>query len=505
MFNPKKYNDHGDVVKCNGVAILFISRTQKATADKLKKSANMQKGHAIVDKEKKSFKDNYSPDEGWPMNISDEDKNKILTKAWIEHKRKDDVKKNDVKSLKRKKRTNDFIEGDGNVKLKSKKPIETYLNNLVKAKDLEFVKLKIKEGKEVSGVDFGRVNVVGAAVGKVINDNDMVEEDSANINGNDNSLLDDSFALSCKKIYEQSGVLDTNREGQKERDAAYALKGDYYDTLEKLKKLGKNPPASIKGQLNYSKTRVESFKAMNKVSGSKSRRVARIKNRHSMTVQYNFLVNRVVPNPNGILAVGDAGISGVGLSGKFLSFFKRMRGDKYVVEVDEFRTSCLDSQTFEIMYNPPKQRKKEGEREYLSKKRCVGGKKRKPKDYGERYVKKVYGLYVYKGNKNIEGPKGRPRVWNRDVNAAINIRHLFLYWLEHGRYPEEFTRGTEIKDRGAYKYKVKKRVMEKNEKLGGGFKRRNNGKWVLQPYKKIKRGGIMRMRKVMRKRMRKVK
>jgi transposase len=32
-------------------------------------------------------------------------------------------------------------------------------------------------------------------------------------------------------------------------------------------------------------------------------------------------------------------------------------------------------------------------------------------------------------------------LWDRDVNAARNIRHVFLHRNQHGLYPEAFRRG----------------------------------------------------------------
>lgn len=97
-----------------------------------------------------------------------------------------------------------------------------------------------------------------------------------------------------------------------------------------------------------------------------------------------------------------------------------------MVSCDEFRSSCLDSNTHTLMYHPPKE-------EAVS-------------TSGKRYLRKVFGLYQ-------RSAPGSSRLWNRDVNAARNIVLNFRHVYTHGVMPEPFRRGVVLDKPVSLSYK----------------------------------------------------
>jgi hypothetical protein len=102
-----------------------------------------------------------------------------------------------------------------------------------------------------------------------------------------------------------------------------------------------------------------------------------------------------------------------GVSGKMLRALETILPAGHVIKVDEFRTSLLDSQAHIRMYHPPKRVP------------CKDGRVR---TFG------IHGIYQ-------ASMAGYSCTWNRDINAAINIRQNFSFQLKNlGNLPEPFRR-----------------------------------------------------------------
>ena len=147
------------------------------------------------------------------------------------------------------------------------------------------------------------------------------------------------------------------------------------------------------------------------------------------------LVKKIAPKKTDIVVMGDADFSGLrikkhppGVSGKLSRQLLRQLGPNRVVYGDEFRSSCLDSNTKTLMYHPPKE-------QAISKN-------------GYKYIRRVYGIYQ-------STSPGYTCTWNRDVNAAINILKNFRYKYEHGEMPLQFQRGVILEKPISARYKYR--------------------------------------------------
>ena len=158
------------------------------------------------------------------------------------------------------------------------------------------------------------------------------------------------------------------------------------------------------------------------------------------------LVKRVLPTKDHILVAGDANFdSGKkghprGVAGLFLN--KCLEKGRTVVFADEFRSSCVDSKTHQLMYHPPK---------------CMGINR-----YGRPFLKRIYGFY-------LASAPGSSTLWNRDENAAINILKNFLATRRDGAPPAAFRRETQLEPTHACGYRYVARAEDGG--CGGGFRR----------------------------------
>jgi len=191
------------------------------------------------------------------------------------------------------------------------------------------------------------------------------------------------------------------------------------------------------------------FKILYDFYGNDIRSFARFSNYMGSQRVLHKLVAKVASKNTDIVVVGDADFSGIkpkglppGVAGKFVRQLKKELGPDRIVAGDEFRSSCLDSNTRCLMHHPPKE-------QAISKNGIV-------------YVRRVFGIYQ-------SSKAGYSCTWNRDVNAAINIVNNFRYKYDHGEMPQEFQRGVKLSASTSLRYKY--RWCEEKKKFIGGSSR----------------------------------
>jgi len=170
------------------------------------------------------------------------------------------------------------------------------------------------------------------------------------------------------------------------------------------------------------------------------------------------LVKKVAPKKTDIVIVGDANFQGLkitghppGVAGKFVKQLIEELGPERVLAGDEFRSSCLDSKTHQLMHHPPKQPSKREKPAALQ--RVAEGK---------AYTRRVFGIY------QCSSKPGYSCTWNRDVNAAINIVQNFRTLCEHGDVPEAFRRGVKLSPPPSLKYRYTWNAEKNNFKRTQG-------------------------------------
>lgn len=164
------------------------------------------------------------------------------------------------------------------------------------------------------------------------------------------------------------------------------------------------------------------------------------------------LVQRVAPiatRDTDFIVVGDGNYSGSsivrrgnpsGVAGKLIRALKKQLKPGHVLSGNEFRSSIVDSQNKSLMYHPPRLKVGIDESNYDGP--CV--------------TKRVYSIYQ-------SSAPGYSCTYNRDVNAAINIRQNFRYQCENnGEMPYEFCRENKLPQPASLQYRYREVVSLTN-------------------------------------------
>lgn len=180
--------------------------------------------------------------------------------------------------------------------------------------------------------------------------------------------------------------------------------------------------------------RTSTFRTMYEFYGSDRATADRLLNYIGEQRELRALTKVIAPLPTDVVVVGDADFGSTlrgrapGLGEKLIKALKKHLGPDRVVFGDEFRSSCLDSETQTRMFHPPKE---------LAVSRS-----------GKRYIKWVYGIYQ-------STSPGYTCTWDRDCNAARNIVKNFRHLYEQGEMPVAFRRDADVAPERACLYRYR--------------------------------------------------
>jgi hypothetical protein len=281
---------------------------------------------------------------------------------------------------------------------------------------------KLPEGAILVGIDPGIVNIVGVS-----------REDNE-------KSRNSSFVFSGKRFRHESG--ETNRrirfnkwvEKEKKTNPQFKLAVERINAVS-LKTIDREK------LLNCVLIRRDCFPVLYEFYGHQMNTRRRWNNYVGTQKTIHKLYNKVVQTKNDVFVIGDSNFGGnvrgqpAGLSSKFISYLnKKLQGTNRVVYQDEFRTSMLDSDLYRMVIHPPKDIKER-------------------KD-GVRFVRRNNGISQISLSKDEFPDHGFSKTWNRDINAARNIRQNYRMKYETGSVPIEFTRDIKkLPEPHAYSYK----------------------------------------------------
>jgi hypothetical protein len=281
---------------------------------------------------------------------------------------------------------------------------------------------KLPEGAILVGIDPGIVNIVGVS-----------REDNE-------KSRNSSFVFPVKRFRHESG--ETNRRNRFNKWAKKEKKTNPQFNLA-TERINAVSLKTIDRErlLNCVLTRRDCFPVLYEFYGHQMNTRRRWNNYVGTQRVIHKLYEKVVQTKNDVFVIGDSNFGGnvrgqpAGLSSKFVSYLnKKLQGTNRVVYQDEYRTSMLDSDHYRMVIHPPKNI---GER----------------KD-GVRFVRRNNGISQVSLSKDEFPNRGFSKTWNRDINAARNIRQNYRMKYETGSVPIEFTREiTKLQEPRSYSYK----------------------------------------------------
>jgi hypothetical protein len=175
-------------------------------------------------------------------------------------------------------------------------------------------------------------------------------------------------------------------------------------------------------------TKRNSYTVLNNFYGCKTFTYMRWRNYTGTQKTLPKVLRMVVTNEKDVIVVGDASFNGnmkghaPGLATKFVNYLTKNIDQSRIVYQDEFRTSKLDSDHHKLVIHPSKK---------IYTRRSEGA----------QFVQQNNGISQISLSKSEFGGSGFSRTWNRDINAARNIRQNYRALYENGHLPDIFTRG----------------------------------------------------------------